>query len=55
MNHNGSFDLAVKMIEAAAQAGADYVKFQTAVPELVIFSIATKAAYQKENTRAEQS
>ena len=55
VNHNGSFDLAVKMIEAAAQAGADYVKFQTAVPELVISSIAPKAEYQKETTGAEQS
>lgn len=50
MNHNGSFDLAVKMIEVAARAGADYVKFQTAIPEEVISCYAPKAEYQKETT-----
>lgn len=50
VNHNGDFNLAVKMIKAAAQAGADYVKFQTAVPELVISEVAPQAEYQKENT-----
>lgn len=55
VNHNGNFELAAKMIDAAAQAGADYVKFQTAVPERVISSIAPKAEYQKETTGSEQS
>ena len=55
VNHNGNFELAAQMIDAAAQAGADYVKFQTAVPELVISSIAPKAEYQKETTGSEQS
>lgn len=50
VNHNGSLELARRMVEAAAAAGADYVKFQTAVPELVISSIAPKAEYQKETT-----
>ena len=50
VNHNGDFDLAVEMIHAAKKAGADYVKFQTAVPELVISTIAPKAEYQKETT-----
>jgi len=50
VNHNGDFDRAVRMIHAAKEAGADYVKFQTAVPELVISSIAPKAEYQKETT-----
>ncbi len=50
VNHNGDFDRAVEMIHAAKLAGADYVKFQTAVPELVISSIAPKAEYQKETT-----
>ncbi|HNW26946.1 MAG TPA: N-acetylneuraminate synthase family protein [Spirochaetota bacterium] len=35
LNHNGSPDTAVRMIEAAARAGADAVKFQTFVPELM--------------------
>ena len=50
VNHNGNYDLAVKMVHEAKMAGADYVKFQTAVPELVISSIAPKAEYQKETT-----
>ena len=32
VNHNGNFDMAVEMIHRAKWAGADYVKFQTAVP-----------------------
>lgn len=55
VNHNGDYDRAVAMIHAAKAAGADYVKFQTAVPELVISSVAPKAEYQKETTRAEES
>lgn len=50
VNHNGNFDLACRMVHAAKEAGADYVKFQTAVPELVISSVAPKAEYQKETT-----
>lgn len=55
VNHNGDIDLARRMITEARKAGADYVKFQTAVPELVISSIAPKAEYQKETTGAEES
>lgn len=55
VNHNGDYDRAVAMIHAAKAAGADYVKFQTAVPELVISSVAPKAEYQKETTGAEKS
>ena len=43
------------MVAEARKAGADYVKFQTAVPELVISSIAPKAEYQKEATGTQQS
>lgn len=50
VNHNASMEMARKMVVEAAKAGADYVKFQTAVPELVISSIAPKAEYQKETT-----
>lgn len=50
VNHNGDFETAKKMIVAAKKAGADYVKFQTAVPELVISEFAPQAEYQKENT-----
>lgn len=55
VNHNGNYDLARKMVYAAKEAGADYVKFQTAVPELVISTYAPKAEYQKETTGNEQS
>lgn len=55
VNHNGDINLARKMVYAAKEAGADYVKFQTAVPELVISTIAPKAEYQKETTGCEQS
>ncbi|MDE6303840.1 MAG: N-acetylneuraminate synthase [Paramuribaculum sp.] len=55
VNHNGDFATAKAMIEAAKRAGADYVKFQTAVPELVISTIAPKAAYQEETTGTGQS
>ena len=55
VNHNGNFDLAVEMIDVAAKAGADYVKFQTAIPELVISCFAPKAEYQKETTGATES
>ena len=55
VNHNGNYDLSVKMIHEAKRAGADYVKFQTAVPELVISTFAPKAEYQKETTGADES
>lgn len=55
VNHNGDFGLAVEMIDAAAEARADYVKFQTAVPEEVISCYAPKAEYQKETTGAAES
>ncbi|MEG0804270.1 MAG: N-acetylneuraminate synthase [Pygmaiobacter sp.] len=50
VNHNGSLALAKKMALAAKNAGADMVKYQTAVPELVISKFAEKAEYQKEQT-----
>ena len=54
VNYNGDIGLAKKMVKAAAEAGADYVKFQTGVPKLDVSVFAEKAAYQKVNTRDTQ-
>lgn len=55
VNHNGDLDLARRMVVAAKEAGADYVKFQTAIPELVISTVAPKAEYQKVTTGSDES
>ena len=55
VNHNGSLELAKKMADVAKEAGADIVKYQTAVPELVISTFAEKADYQKVQTGEEES
>jgi N,N'-diacetyllegionaminate synthase len=50
VNHNGNINLAYRLIDEAVKAGADAVKFQTAVPELVMTDYAAKAEYQVTNT-----
>lgn len=55
VNHNGDMEIARRMVKAAREAGADYVKFQTAVPELVISTFAPKAEYQKVTTDEAES
>jgi N-acetylneuraminate synthase len=52
VNHNGSLDLAKKLIDVAAETGADAVKFQTFRSELVVGRQAAKADYQKRTTDA---
>lgn len=49
VNHNGNIDLAKQLIEVAAHAGADFVKFQTFKANSLVSKLAKKAAYQKEN------
>ncbi len=49
VNHNGSLDLARKLIDVAAEAGADYVKFQTYKTSSLVSENAVKAEYQKRN------
>ena len=48
-NHNGSVELAKKMMKEAKEAGADAVKFQSFVPENIVSRYAPKAEYQKKN------
>ena len=55
VNHNGSLELAKKMIDAARKAGADAVKFQTFKAEKVVSRYAPKAEYQKKTTTANES
>jgi N,N'-diacetyllegionaminate synthase len=55
VNHNGELKLAKELIDAAAEAGADYVKFQTFEANKVVISKAGKAAYQIENTGNNES
>nr|WP_319488711.1 N-acetylneuraminate synthase [uncultured Caproiciproducens sp.] len=50
VNHNGSLETAKQLIDSAAQAGADAVKFQTFRTDRVMVPDAPKAAYQKKNT-----
>ena len=55
VNHNGDFALAKKLIEQAALTGADVIKFQTALPELVQTPTAPKAKYQEVTTGTSDS
>jgi N,N'-diacetyllegionaminate synthase len=50
VNHNGDIEIAKKLINEAAKAGADMVKFQTFITEEVISKDAPKAEYQKNTT-----
>lgn len=50
VNHNGSLDLAYKMVDAAKRASVDCIKFQTFKSQNLVSKNASKADYQKENT-----
>lgn len=50
VNHNGSDDLALKLVDTAARCGADAVKFQTFTAEKLVRPGAEKAEYQKRET-----
>lgn len=49
VNHNGDMDMARRLIDAAAEAGADLVKFQTFTAETLASASARKASYQARN------
>lgn len=50
VNHNGSFELACKLVDAAKAAGADCIKFQTFKSQNLVSHTAQKAEYQKDAT-----
>lgn len=50
VNHNGNIDIALQLVNAAKEAGADCVKFQTFKAEQIVTKTSPKAAYQLEVT-----
>ena len=55
VNHNGDFELACRLVDVAAEAGADAVKFQTFSAKRLAARSAPKAHYQQRTTGAEES
>jgi len=55
VNHNGSLDLALQMIDVAAEAGVDAIKFQTFKAERLVSMNAQKAEYQTKTTETSES
>ncbi|MFN4085537.1 MAG: N-acetylneuraminate synthase [Spirosomataceae bacterium] len=53
VNHNGLLENALQLVDVAADAGADYVKFQTFQADLLVTSQAPTAEYQQKNTGEE--
>jgi N,N'-diacetyllegionaminate synthase len=54
VNHNGDLEKALALVNVAANAGADYVKFQTFKAEKIVNPFAQKADYQKNNMLGEE-
>ncbi|MGE5605232.1 MAG: N-acetylneuraminate synthase [Bacteroidota bacterium] len=55
VNHNGSLEMAERLVDLAAEAGADAVKFQTFKADRFVTTTAPKALYQKEATGSGES
>jgi N,N'-diacetyllegionaminate synthase len=55
VNHNGDMHKARALIDVAAEAGADFVKFQTFTADKLVSAGAPKAEYQKQSTGAQES
>lgn len=55
VNHNGDIEIAKRLVDAAVQAGADAVKFQTFKTGKLVTAQAKKARYQIKNTRGEET
>jgi len=52
VNHNGDLEMAKELVRVAAEAGADYVKFQTFSADKLVTKTAKQAAYQKKNLQS---
>ena len=55
VNHNGSLEMAMQLIDTAVEAGADAVKFQTFNPDTAVTKTASKAPYQKTGAGDEET
>lgn len=55
VNHNGSLELAKKLVDKAKEAGADCIKFQTFVTKNITTKSASQAEYQEKNTKKKES
>ena len=55
VNHNGSLELAKKMVDVAKECGVDAIKFQTWKTELLVTKDSIQAEYQKENSGKEET
>lgn len=55
VNHNGDIKLAKRLVDAALDAGADYIKFQTFKADYLVTAKARKAEYQERQTGSEES
>lgn len=55
VNHNGSIEIAKKMVDSAKKSGADCIKFQTFISENIVSKNAVKAEYQKQHTYSDEN
>src|SRR6056300_576500 len=55
VNHNGDIEIAKKLNDVAAEAGADYIKLQTFKADNLVTEYAKKAEYQKNNSEANET
>ncbi|MDH6256024.1 N-acetylneuraminate synthase family protein [Aurantimicrobium minutum] len=55
VNHNGDIELAKRIVDEFVNSGADYLKFQTGTPELILLDSAPKAKYQEDFTGKDTS